>query len=118
MSKENIVLDRQEFFSLVRRAALLTSEQSSLVKLAFGAEKLVMTAMTPEVGEARVSMPIKYSGKGLEIAFNPTYLKDVLSNMDEDEITFGLTDSLSPGVIKGEGTFVHVIMPMRLTEAE
>lgn len=118
VAQDKIAIDRKEFLSLVRRAALLTTDQTNMVKLSFGKAKLVVTSNTPELGEARVSMPVKYQGKGIEIAFNPTYLKDVASNMQDDELTFELNDSMSPGVIRGDGNFLHVIMPMRLTEME
>lgn len=115
-SQERVEIDRQELESLVRQAALLTSEQTSSIKVAFQPDKLEIKSATPEVGMADVSMPLKYKGKEVEIAFNPEYLKDVLSNMDEDEAIFEITDSLSPGIIRGKGSFLHVIMPMRLED--
>ena len=117
-SPEKVELDRRECFHMVRRAALLASDQTNLVRLAFSKGQLVMTSSSPELGEARVSMPAKYEGKDVEIAFNPDFLKDVLSSMDEDVIHIELTDSLSPGVVRGEGTFLHVLMPMRLQDTD
>jgi DNA polymerase-3 subunit beta len=117
-SPEKAELDRREFLHIVRRAALLATDQANLVRLSFGKAQLVMTSSSPELGEARVSMPVKYDGKDLEIAFNPDFLKDVLGSMDEDVVTLEMTDSLSPGVLRGEGTFLHVIMPMRLQDTE
>jgi len=112
------VLPREEFAANVRQAALLTSEQSSSVRFAFQGEELLITASTPELGEARVTMPVKYQGEPLAIGFNPTCVKDILNCMEEDEITLELTDAVSPGVIRGEGNFLHLIMPMRLPEVE
>ncbi|MBN1916484.1 MAG: DNA polymerase III subunit beta [Verrucomicrobia bacterium] len=117
-SPEKAELDRREFFHMVRRVALLATDQANLVRLAFGKGQLVMTSSSPELGEARVSMPVKYEGKDVEIAFNPDFLKDVLTSMDEDVVQLELTDSLSPGVVRGEGTFLHVLMPMRLQDTE
>ena len=111
-------LNREEFAATVRQAALVTSEQSSSVKLNFTSNELVISAHSPEVGEARVVMPAKFSGEPLAIGFNPTCLRDVLNCMDEEEITLQLTDSVSPGVVSGEGSFLHLIMPMRLPEGE
>jgi DNA polymerase-3 subunit beta len=117
-SAEKASLDRREFFHVVRRAALLASDQTNLVRLSFSKGQLVTTSSSPDVGEARVSMPVKYDGKDLEIAFNPDFLKDVLGSMDEEVITLEMTDSLSPGVVRGEGTFLHVLMPMRLQDTD
>ena len=117
-SPEKAELDRREFLHTVRRVALLATDQANLVRLSFGKGQLVMTSSSPELGEARVSMPAKYAGKDLEIAFNPDFLKDVLGSMDEEVVSLEMTDSLSPGVLHGEGTFLHVIMPMRLQDTE
>ncbi len=112
------VLNREEFSAMVRQASLLTSEQSSSVRLRFDKEQLIIMASTPELGEARVVMPIKYEGKPLMIGFNPTCLRDVLNCMHEEEVNFEVTDSLSPGVIRGDEGFLHLIMPMRLPDLE
>jgi len=117
-SSEKAQLDRREFFQLSRRVALLTTDQANLVRLSFKDGQLVMTSSSPEIGEARVAMPVKYDGKELEIAFNPDFLKDVLGSMEEDVVDLEMSDALSPGVIRGEGTFLHVIMPMRLQDTE
>jgi len=117
-STQKAELDRREFLQMVRRAALLASDQANLIRLSFGDAQLVMTSSSPEVGEARVSMPAKYDGKGLEIAFNPDFLKDALGSMDEETVTLELTDALSPAVVRGEGPFLHVLMPMRLQDTE
>ena len=117
-SAASAVLNREEFAAMVRQAALVASEQSSSVVLSFSGSELVISARSPEVGEARVVMPAKFTGDPLAVGFNPNCIRDVLNCMDEEEITLQVTDSLSPGIITGEGTFLHLIMPMRLPEGE
>ncbi len=112
---ERIPLPREEFLSALRRAELMTSEKSNSVKLTFSRNQLAITANTPEVGEARETLAIKYQGKDMAIAFNPAYLLDPLKALDEDEVAFELIDELSPGVLKTAKPFLYVIMPMRMT---
>ena len=106
---------REEFLHALRRAEIMTSEKSNSVKLSFTKNNLAITANTPEVGEARESLAINYKGKDLAIAFNPAYLMDPLKALDDDEIFFELIDELSPGVVKINGPFLYVIMPMRMS---
>ena len=40
---------------------------------------------------------------------------DSLKALDNDEIFLELTDELSPGVVKINGPFLYVIMPMRMS---
>jgi DNA polymerase-3 subunit beta len=112
-AKERIILEREIFLNAVRRVALLSSEKSNSVKLIFSKNNLDITANTPEVGEAKESLPINYKGKDFSIAFNPEFLMDPLRNIEADEIFFDFIDELSPGVIKYKRPFLYVIMPMR-----
>lgn len=117
-SQERVKLPRQELASIVRMAGLMTTDQMGMVKFKFESGKLTVTSYSPEVGEARADMPVEYKGKDVEIGFNPVFVRDVLSSMEEEEVILEFTDSLSPGVVRGEGAFIHVIMPMRLLENE
>jgi DNA polymerase-3 subunit beta len=113
-AKERIGVGREELVQALRRAEIMTSEKANSVKLAFGKNLLTITANSPEVGEARETMAINYKGKELAIAFNPRYLIDPLNALTEDEVFIELIDELSPGVIKINGPFLYVVMPMRL----
>ena len=113
--KERVPLGREEFLHALRRAEIMTSEKANSVKLAFAKNNLAITANSPEVGEARESLAVNYKGKDVAIAFNPKYLIDPLNALTEDEVFFELTDELSPGVLKINGPFLYVVMPMRLS---
>lgn len=114
-TKERIPLGRDEFMHALRRAELMTSEKQNSVKLTFGKNNLSITANSPDVGEARESMAINYKGKEMAIAFNPGYLIDPLNALTNDEVYLELIDELSPGVLKINGNFLYVVMPMRLS---
>jgi DNA polymerase III subunit beta len=114
-TKERVQLVREEFLHALRRAEIMTSEKSNSVKLSFGKNKLEITANSPEVGEAKESLAINYKGPDMAIAFNPKYMIDPLNALPNDEIFLELIDELSPGVVKINGPFLYVVMPMRLS---
>jgi DNA polymerase-3 subunit beta len=114
-TKERVVLGREEFLHALRRAEIMTSEKSNSVKLSFGKNKLEITANSPEVGEAKETIAINYKGPDMAIAFNPRYMIDPLNALANDEVFFELIDELSPGVLKINGPFLYVVMPMRLS---
>lgn len=114
-TKERIALQREEFLHAVKRAELMTSEKSNSVKLHFTKNNLAITANSPEVGEARESLAINYKGKDIAIAFNPAYVIEPLNALNNDEVFIELIDELSPGVLKINGPFLYVVMPMRLS---
>ena len=114
-ARERITLVREELLQALRRAEIMTSDKSNSVKLNFTKNRLEITANTPEVGEARESLAVNYKGADMAIAFNPIYMMDPLKNLDSDEVYLELIDELSPGVIKFNGPFLYVIMPMRMS---
>ena len=114
-AKERIPLNREELLAALRRAEIMTSEKANSVKMTFGKNSLAITANSPEVGEARESLAVNYKGKEMAIAFNPRYLIDPLAALSEDEVFIELIGELSPGVLKINGPFLYVVMPMRLS---
>jgi DNA polymerase-3 subunit beta len=114
-AKERIPINREELLQALRRAEIMTSEKANSVKMTFGKNQLAITANSPEVGEARETLAVNYKGKEMAIAFNPRYLIDPLAALSEDEVFIELIDELSPGVLKINGPFLYVVMPMRLS---
>jgi DNA polymerase-3 subunit beta len=114
-TKERVPIVREELLQAVRRAEIMTSDKANSVKFAFTKNNLTITANAPEVGEAKESIAINYKGKDIAIAFNPGYLLDPLKALTDDEVFIELIDELSPGVMKINGPFLYVVMPMRLS---
>lgn len=108
-----VKIPREQLLEAVHRVALVSSEKSNSVKLSFTKDKLDITANTPEVGEAKETLPVQYGADDLTIAFNPMFLMDPLRNIEVEDISFDFIDELSPGVIKYDNSFLYVIMPMR-----
>jgi DNA polymerase-3 subunit beta len=109
-------INAAQFSHRIRQAALLTSEESRGVRLSFkGKEKQVeLRSRAPEAGEAEVTCPISYEGEDVEIAFNPMFMTDALRVVDADEVSFEMTASNKPAVIKSGSDFLYVIMPVDL----
>jgi DNA polymerase-3 subunit beta len=111
---ERVTLERVLFLSAVQRVSLLASEKSNSVKLMLTKNNLEIVAVTPDIGEARESIPLAYKGKDISIAFNPEYLMAPLRALPNDEVYLDLIDEMSPGVIKIQSPFLYVLMPMRI----
>jgi len=114
-AKERVTLERETFLNPLRRVSLLASDKSNSIKLNFSKNNIEITANTPEVGEARESLPVAYKGRDFSIAFNPEFLMAPLRNLTEDEVFFDLIDEMSPGVLKIQTPFLYVLMPMRVS---
>ncbi len=104
-----------ELTDVVRRISLLAQKNAPL-RLTFDAGELTVSAQTPDVGEARESLPVAFQGEQLEIGFNPEFLRAGLEAIEEGDVLLKLISPLRPGLIEaadGSG-FRYLIMPIRL----
>src|SRR3954470_7362056 len=104
-----------EVTEVVRRISLLAQKNAPL-RLAFSEGELMVSARTPDVGEARESLPVPFQGEPLEIGFNPEFLRDGLEAVESGDVLLKLISPLRPGLIEdadGSG-FQYLLMPIRL----
>lgn len=114
-TSERIQVSRDAFLETVRRVSLIASDKSNSVKLAFSANSIDVMANTQDIGEAKERIDVTYGGAEFAIAFNPDFLMAPLKNLDTEDVYLDLIDEMSPGVIRIDGSFLYVIMPMRVT---
>jgi DNA polymerase III subunit beta len=109
-------LSRNELLEVVRRVGLLAQKNAPL-RLSFSEGTLDVSAQTPDVGEARESLPVPFNGEPLEIGFNPEFFREGLESAESEELVLKLISPLRPGLIQsgddGAG-FMYLVMPIRL----
>jgi DNA polymerase III subunit beta len=104
-----------EITEVVRRISLLAQKNAPL-RLAFTEGELTVSARTPDVGEARETLPVPFAGEPLEIGFNPEFLRDGLESVEGGDVIFKLISPLRPGLLESgdDGGFRYLLMPIRL----
>jgi DNA polymerase-3 subunit beta len=109
-------VDRKMLREAFQRAAILSNEKYRGVRLVLSPENLTIQANNPEQEEAEESMPVSYQGPALEIGFNVSYLLEVLSTLEADEVSVRVSDANSSALLedKGSSEASYVVMPMRL----
>lgn len=113
--KTTAKLNHDEFLAAVKRMALLTSQESQPIKLDFTKGKVLVSARTPNLGEAKEEIDADVNGEDLAIGFNPGYLIDVLKNVSTEQVSVSLTGADRPGLIRNGSEYLYVVMPMQLT---
>jgi DNA polymerase III subunit beta len=110
--------DKETMWEAVKRCSVFARETANVIKVAVGKDEIKVSANTPSVGENSVGVEAKIEGEENEIAFNARYLLDLFSNIEAEIIVFEMTGPLNPGVfkIKGDSSFLHLIMPIRVSE--
>jgi DNA polymerase III subunit beta len=109
-----LTLPRDELLDVVRRVAVMAQRNSPL-RLRFADGELTVSAQTQDVGEARESLPVAFTGEPLEIGFNAEFLRDGVESVTGDQVRLKLISPLRPAVLQGEDDdFLYLIMPIRL----
>ena len=111
-----VVFDREQMLKAVKTCAIFARETGNIMKLAITKGKIIVSAKTPSLGENTVEVEAQMTGEENEIAFNGKYLLDILSNMNESDLSFEMSGPLNPGVfrIANSTSFLHLIMPIRI----
>lgn len=115
-STTKVTFDREEMANAVKICAIFARESANILRIQVSKEKMVLSANLPSVGDNSVEIDGTLSGDEGQIAFNSRYLLDLFAAVGEKEMVFEMTGPLNPGVfkIKGDESFLHIIMPIRV----
>jgi DNA polymerase III subunit beta len=115
---KHIEFERDRLTNAVKRVALLSNERSRAVKFQIEKGKVDVTSSSPDLGEAKETLPVEYSGASMQICFNAQYVLDFLAAVSTDVVSLELKDEVSQAVMKPVGAegydYTYVIMPMRV----
>lgn len=117
--KENdqlMSVGRKEFLEMLRRVAVMSSDDFKGVKFALSPKELVLSAVNPDLGDATESLNVEYEGDEIVMGYNPRYFIDALSAVGSDLITLALRNKDFPCKLTAQDDpgFVGVIMPMKI----
>ena len=109
-------MSKNDFEGLIRKAALVTSEESKSVKLSLSQGKISASAKTQVHGESLVSMEVDYRGQSMDIRFNPSYLIDGLKACDGKDVVFSMKDPNSAACLSEDGKdgYCYVVPPINI----
>jgi len=108
-------LPKAELLGVTKRIRHLAQRNAPL-RLGFATGELTVSAETPEIGDARESMPCSFEGDELVIAFNPQFFIEGIESIETEEVLLRLTSPLRPGLLQqaGDQDFSYLVMPIRL----
>ena len=109
---------KKDFAEAVGRVAAISSERSRPVKLSLARDLLVLSAASPEMGNASEELDgerVSYESGPLEIGFQARYLNDITDQIGE-QVEFRFADGSAPTVVRdaGDASALYVLMPMRV----
>lgn len=113
--EHDVRLPRSEFLDVARRISQLAQRNAPL-RFSFDQGELTVSAETPDVGDAKETMPAVFEGEAMEIGFNPDYLREGIESVAGDEVLVRLISPLRPGLLQpvDNEDFRYLVMPIRL----
>lgn len=112
-SSASVELPVGPFYSAVRQAQIVTSEESRGVDFRFASGLLTLISQAADVGESKIELPIGYDGAELAITFDPRYIAEFLRVLEpEQPLKLELTDSESAAVFRTEDGYTYIVMPL------
>jgi len=86
------------------------------VKLNLDEDRMTLTVVNPESGNATEELAVEYSSGPIEVGFNANYLLDITRQLDGEQAQFLLADPGSPTIVRDmeDERALYVLMPMRV----
>ena len=114
--KHSIIINKSTTLEVIRRISSI-SQDNIPIKFDIDKGKITVSMNIREVGSSSEDFEVSYGEEKLQLAFNPTFLIEGLSTIDEEKIIFNIVEPLKPVLIKSEKneSLVYLLMPIRIS---
>ena len=114
--------DRKELLKALTRVSHLSNPKnfSICLEMTEGAEDMVISTRTPDLGDAEEVVGVYECSKNLRIGFDSRKIKDALDHMDSPTVRMEYSGELKPFIIRPVESGQHTVlaMPMRIASAD
>ena len=109
-------INRSLLLDSMLRASILSNDKYRGIRMVIEGNNLKLVSNNSEHEQAEEELEIDYKGDKIDIGFNVTYLIDVLTNIQSDQLTIAFNDSSSSCLvtIPNNEKYKYVVMPMRI----
>ncbi len=113
-----ININKSEFHDAIDRAGLMAKESKKNPIIINISDDVLLVKSNTELGETREEINIKKKGKDLKIAFNPRFLFEAISAIEDEEISILFTSDVNPCIIKSleKDIYKYLILPIKISE--
>jgi DNA polymerase III sliding clamp (beta) subunit (PCNA family) len=113
--EDHTVVLAADLLSATTAAAIVTSKHSKGVVYEFAADCIHMTAQSPEAGKSSVKCKVQESGYRCKVKVDSKFISDWLLSLPPQGnpiVTITATDKGSAVILRSDGTYTGVIMPL------
>jgi DNA polymerase-3 subunit beta len=107
--------NRKELLDSLSRVSVLSNDKFKGVKLTANSSYLDVTAHNPEQESAEEKLELKSSVSGFDVAFNVNYLREILSTIEDEDISIvSYGPDKSAAILSSDQNQTLVLMPLLL----
>jgi len=113
-----LTIDRMDFCNALERVAIFANQASNLVKLEIKGNELILSAQDIDFStSSQERTQCHYEGDDIEIGFKASFLIEILSNLNSENILFEMSDPSRAGLIlplqtEPDEDILTLLMPM------
>lgn len=112
-----IKTDLDELYSVIDRAALLTSEkEKNVIKFETNENEAIVSSNTPEIGRVEERLAItKNNDKEIKIAFSSKFMMEALKTINSKDIRILLNSDIKPIILKTDEdeNLIQLLLPIK-----
>lgn len=117
-----VTIDRLSLLTAIKRVSVFSNPASSLVKLQFSEDKIIISAQDIDfLTAAEETLACQYADNALNIGFKGVFLIDILNNISSSDVTLELADPSRAGIVvpaenEDNEDMLALLMPMMLND--
>jgi len=101
----------------IKQSSWVTAEKGFGIRFLFTKNLLKLSLAIESVGISEVEVDIEYDGKDVEVKFEPSYILDMISVLEEEtDLVIGMNEPYSPWTFQpaDDKDYLYILMPMKL----
>lgn len=114
--KRRVEVETKGFSEALKNVRVMANDRNHLVRFAFEADRMVLSANNVDAGDVRGEVGIELSGNPILTGFNLTFFQDIIGATRAERLSLELGEALDPCIVRvlGRDDCLFVVMPMRL----
>ena len=113
----NITADLQEFYDVIDRASILTSDkEKNIVTLETSDSTLILRSSSQEIGRVEEKMEVvKNNDENIKISFSAKYMMEALKSFSNEKVEIQFVGEVKPILLKDpeDPTLIQLVLPIR-----
>ncbi len=119
---KTLTVGRDEFLGAVRRVSIFSNKSTNQIALYLDSDGSSISTEDPEkASKAKEGLSCDFNGESITIGYNATYLKDIISHIQNDGVVVKLKTPISAALFYPENQpenrdITMLLMPIRLND--